>query len=84
MLSDAMAQEPQARTEADQVLEIDGISKRYGDVVALRDLNFSVRGGEGFGFVGSNGADKTTTMRIVMGVLAADSREVRSTTQRRD
>ncbi|MBV9282561.1 MAG: ATP-binding cassette domain-containing protein [Chloroflexi bacterium] len=62
---------------ADQVLELDRISKRYGTVVALRDLSFSVGGGEVFGFVGSNGAGKTTTMRIVMGVLAADSGEVR-------
>jgi ABC-2 type transport system ATP-binding protein len=59
------------------VLEIDRISKRYGDLVALQDLSFSVRGGEVFGFVGSNGAGKTTTMRIVMGVLTADSGEVR-------
>ena len=61
----------------DQVLEIDHISKRYGDIVALRDLSFTVRGGEVFGFVGSNGAGKTTTMRIIMGVLAADGGEVR-------
>lgn len=60
----------------DQVLEIDRISKRYADIVALRDLSFSVHSGEVFGFVGSNGAGKTTTMRIVMGVLAADSGEV--------
>jgi ABC-2 type transport system ATP-binding protein len=59
------------------VLEIDGLSKRYGDVVALRDLSFEVRAGELFGFVGRNGAGKTTTMRIVLGVLAADAGEVR-------
>ena len=58
-------------------LEIDHISKRYGDVVALRDTTFDVRAGELFGFVGSNGAGKTTTMRIALGVLAADSGEVR-------
>ncbi|HEX2130054.1 MAG TPA: ATP-binding cassette domain-containing protein [Actinophytocola sp.] len=58
-------------------LEIDGISKRYGDVVALRNTTFDVRAGELFGFVGSNGAGKTTTMRIALGVLAADSGEVR-------
>lgn len=58
-------------------LEIDHISKRYGDVVALRDTTFDVRAGELFGFVGSNGAGKTTTMRITLGVLAADSGEVR-------
>jgi len=59
------------------LLEIDRISRRFGAVVALHDLTFSVRGGEVFGFVGSNGAGKTTTMRIVMGVLAADSGEIR-------
>jgi ABC-2 type transport system ATP-binding protein len=59
------------------VLEIDGLSKRYGEVVALRDLSFEVRAGELFGFVGRNGAGKTTTMRIVLGVLAADAGEVR-------
>ncbi|TWP49998.1 ABC transporter ATP-binding protein [Lentzea tibetensis] len=59
------------------VLEIDRVSKRYGEVVALQNMSFDVRGGELFGFVGSNGAGKTTTMRIALGVLAADSGEVR-------
>lgn len=58
-------------------LTINSVSKRYGDVVALDDVTFDVRPGELFGFVGSNGAGKTTTMRIVLGVLAADSGEVR-------
>ncbi|MPZ83323.1 MAG: ATP-binding cassette domain-containing protein [Actinophytocola sp.] len=58
-------------------LEIDGISKRFGDVIALRETTFDVRAGELFGFVGSNGAGKTTTMRIALGVLAADAGEVR-------
>ncbi|KOV89836.1 ABC transporter ATP-binding protein [Nocardia sp. NRRL S-836] len=58
-------------------MEIDAVSKRYGEVVALRDMSFDVRAGELFGFVGSNGAGKTTTMRIALGVLAADSGEVR-------
>ncbi|WP_327068518.1 ABC transporter ATP-binding protein [Kitasatospora sp. NBC_01302] len=58
-------------------LEVDGLSKRYGDTVALREMTFEVRSGEIFGFVGSNGAGKTTTMRIVLGVLAADAGEVR-------
>ena len=59
------------------VLEVDHVSKRYGDVVALRDMTFSVDKGELFGFVGSNGAGKTTTMRIALGVLAADAGQVR-------
>ncbi|MCP3800155.1 ATP-binding cassette domain-containing protein [Allokutzneria sp. A3M-2-11 16] len=62
---------------SDAVLEIDRVSKSYGSVVALQDMSFSVRAGEMFGFVGSNGAGKTTTMRIALGVLSADSGEIR-------
>ncbi|HEX6471493.1 MAG TPA: ATP-binding cassette domain-containing protein [Streptosporangiaceae bacterium] len=62
---------------SDQRLEIDHVSKRYGDVVALREMTFDVRAGELFGFVGRNGSGKTTTMRIALGVLAADAGEVR-------
>lgn len=58
-------------------LEIDGVSKRYGATVALSAMTFDVRAGEIFGFVGSNGAGKTTAMRIALGVLAADAGEVR-------
>jgi ABC-2 type transport system ATP-binding protein len=61
----------------DRSLEIVGISKRYGETVALQVLSFDVRAGELFGFVGRNGAGKTTTMRIVLGVLGADAGEVR-------
>ena len=57
-------------------LTIDSLSKAYGSVQALRDMSFEVRAGEIFGFVGSNGAGKSTTMRIVLGVLAADSGQV--------
>lgn len=61
----------------DNALEIDQVSKRYGDLVALDSATFTVRPGELFGFVGSNGAGKTTTMRITLGVLASDGGEVR-------
>ncbi len=60
-----------------QRLEIDTVSKRYGEVVALDRMGFEVAAGEIFGFVGSNGAGKTTTMRIILGVLAADAGTVR-------
>lgn len=59
------------------VLEIDQLNKSYGSLQALIDLSFDVRAGEIFGFVGSNGAGKTTAMRIMLGVLAADSGTVR-------
>jgi len=58
-------------------LEIDALNKSYGSLQALRDMSFAVRAGEIFGFVGSNGAGKSTTMRITLGVLAADSGQVR-------
>ena len=61
----------------DRRLEIRGLSKRYGETIAVQDLGFDVHAGELFGFVGRNGAGKTTTMRIVLGVLAPDAGEVR-------
>ena len=64
-------------TDGSRTLEVDGLSKRYGDLVALQNLAFDVRAGELFGFVGRNGAGKTTTMRIILGVLQADAGQVR-------
>ena len=58
-------------------LEFEGISKRYGQTVAVQDLSFEIHAGELFGFVGRNGAGKTTTMRIALGVLAPDAGVVR-------
>ena len=58
-------------------LQIDSLSRRFGDVVALDDVSLEVDHGAICGFVGANGAGKTTTMRIVMGVDDADSGEVR-------
>ena len=58
-------------------LELEGLSKRYGETVALDGLGFTVGAGQVFGFVGPNGAGKTTTMRIVMGVLYPDAGQVR-------
>jgi ABC-2 type transport system ATP-binding protein len=59
------------------VLELDGLTRRFGTVTALDALSFAVAPGEVFGFVGPNGAGKTTAMRIVLGVLRPDAGEVR-------
>ncbi len=58
------------------MLELKGLSRRFGEVVALDGLSFTVGEGQMFGFVGGNGAGKTTTMRIVMGVDRPDAGEV--------
>ena len=59
------------------MLELQGLTRRYGNLVALDDVSFTVAEGQMFGFVGPNGAGKTTTMRIVLGVLEPDRGEVR-------
>jgi ABC-2 type transport system ATP-binding protein len=59
------------------VLELKGLTRRYGDLVALDNLSFTVRERQMFGFVGPNGAGKTTAMRIILGVLEPDAGEVR-------
>jgi ABC-2 type transport system ATP-binding protein len=51
------------------VIEASGLSKRYGDLIAVDDVSFSVQPGEVVGFLGPNGAGKTTTMRILTGFL---------------
>src|SRR5512134_4013227 len=59
------------------MLELTSLTRRFGEVVALDDVSFSVPPGELVGFVGPNGAGKTTAMRIALGLLAADTGEVR-------
>ena len=51
----------------------DGLSRRYGDRLAIREVSFKARPGEILGFLGPNGAGKTTTMRILTGFLAPTS-----------
>jgi ABC-2 type transport system ATP-binding protein len=55
------------------VLNVEGLSKRFGPVVALDDVGFSVSRGEIVGFLGPNGAGKTTTMRAIMRLVALDA-----------
>ena len=59
------------------ILEIRHLSKRFGDVQAVRDLSFRVRTGELFAFLGVNGAGKSTTINILCGQLAKDAGEIR-------
>ena len=57
-------------------IEVNGLTKRFGDVVAVDDLSFEVARGEVFGLLGPNGAGKTTTIRIIMDILTPDEGEV--------
>ena len=50
------------------MIEIRGLSKRYGDRIAVDDLSFTIRPGHVTGFLGPNGAGKTTTMRVILGL----------------
>nr|MDT0659509.1 ATP-binding cassette domain-containing protein [Micromonospora sp. DSM 115978] len=56
-----------------QLLRLDAVNRDFGDRQVLKDVTFDVAPGRLTGFVGANGAGKTTAMRIVLGVLAADS-----------
>jgi ABC-2 type transport system ATP-binding protein len=59
------------------MLEFDGLTRRFGDVVALDDLSFTVPPGQVFGFLGPNGAGKTTAMRAVFDLIGLDAGAVR-------
>ena len=50
------------------MIEIDHVTKRYGDKVAVEDLSFAVKPGIVTGFLGPNGAGKSTTMRVILGL----------------
>jgi ABC-2 type transport system ATP-binding protein len=56
------------RSENQPAIEVRGLSKRFGDVEAVKDVHFAVEAGEIFGFMGHNGAGKTTAMRMLLGL----------------
>jgi ABC-2 type transport system ATP-binding protein len=53
-------------------IEVEGLTKNFGEITAVNRINFEVRKGEIFGFLGPNGAGKTTTIRILTGVIKPD------------
>ena len=65
-----------AEHPADDVLRIEHVSKRFGAVTALRDVNLHLRKGEVLGLLGDNGAGKSTLMKIIAGFHKPDSGRV--------
>ena len=59
------------------VLTLDGLTRTFGDVVAVDGLSLDIRRGEIFGFLGPNGAGKTTTISMICGLLAPDAGSIR-------
>lgn len=59
------------------MIEVEGLSKFYGPVAAIRDVTFTVEKGEIVGFLGPNGAGKTTTMRILACCIPASAGRAR-------
>jgi len=63
--------------EPDAVIEVHELSRRFGDFVAVNKVSFNVRRGEIFGLLGANGAGKSTTFRMLCGLLPVSSGSVR-------
>ena len=58
-----------ARTPIATAIQVDGLTKHFGSLVAVDDLNLTVTPGEVFGFLGPNGAGKSTTIRMLLGLI---------------
>src|SRR4030067_1291876 len=58
-----------SRKRAEQVIVAEGLTRRFGDFVAVDHVSFSVQEGEVVGYLGPNGSGKTTTIRMLLGLL---------------
>jgi len=76
MLSIAVAS-PDVAECAPRLIQVAGLSKRYGEQHALADVAFDIRAGEVLGLIGPNGAGKTTLLEALAGLLPVDAGEVR-------
>ena len=68
-----VSDEPAAPPVPDYVIEVEGLSKKFGDRVVVRDLSMRVKRGQIYGFLGPNGSGKTTTIRMLCGLLTPDA-----------
>src|SRR6478609_4976844 len=63
--------------EAEKVIKVENLTKKFGDFVAVDNISFEVSKGEIFGFLGANGAGKTTAMRMLCGLSIPTSGEAK-------
>ncbi|MCP8938004.1 ribosome-associated ATPase/putative transporter RbbA [Alsobacter sp. SYSU M60028] len=71
----AFTVEPRVPREGPPAIDATGLTKRFGDFVAVDQVSFRIERGEIFGFLGSNGCGKTTTMKMLTGLLPASEGE---------
>jgi branched-chain amino acid transport system ATP-binding protein len=68
---------PQPHATTTGLLEVSGLTKRFGGLVAVKDMHFSVKPGEILGLIGPNGSGKSTVMKLIMGIERPNAGEVR-------
>ena len=68
---------PRGGTDGVPALELEGLTKHFGDFAAVEDLSLVVRRGDVYGFLGPNGSGKSTTIRMILGLVRPTSGEVR-------
>nr|WP_294864891.1 ribosome-associated ATPase/putative transporter RbbA [uncultured Pseudogulbenkiania sp.] len=68
---------PRPPQDTGYAIEAEGLTQRFGDFTAVDDVSFRIRRGEIFGFLGSNGCGKTTTMKMLTGLLPPSAGEAR-------
>jgi ABC-2 type transport system ATP-binding protein len=65
-------------SDPETLVDVQGMTRKYGDLVAAADVTFAVHRGEMFGLIGPDGAGKTTTLRVILGLMAPSAGSVRT------
>jgi ABC-2 type transport system ATP-binding protein len=73
----SVALESSFEVEDEPIVRVEGLHKRYGDLIAVEDISFEVSRGEIFGLIGPNGSGKTTTVECLQGLRLPDGGELR-------
>ena len=68
---------PALKVATEPAISVNNLTRRFGDFTAVDDISFEVAPGEVFGFLGANGAGKTTAIKMLIGLLAPTSGEAR-------